>query len=85
MLVTDIDHLQIAAPKGCKAEARRFFGDLLVLQEIEKPAPLRLRGGCWFPLVSLDTTSCRQGTQARQGVSAAGFRAQAVVARHLAQ
>lgn len=52
MLVTDIDHLQIAAPKGCEAEARRFFGDLLGLQEIEKPAPLRLRGGCWFRIGS---------------------------------
>jgi catechol 2,3-dioxygenase-like lactoylglutathione lyase family enzyme len=52
MLVTDIDHLQIAAPKGCEAEARRFFGDLLGLQEIEKPAPLRLRGGGWFRIGS---------------------------------
>ena len=52
MLVTDIDHLQIAAPKGCEAEARRFFGDLLGLQEIEKPAPLQLRGGCWFRIGS---------------------------------
>ena len=52
MLVTDIDHLQIAAPKGCETEARRFFGDLLGLQEIEKPAPLQLRGGCWFRIGS---------------------------------
>jgi catechol 2,3-dioxygenase-like lactoylglutathione lyase family enzyme len=48
MLITEIDHLQISAPKGCEADARRFFGDLLGLQEIEKPAPLRTRGGCWF-------------------------------------
>jgi catechol 2,3-dioxygenase-like lactoylglutathione lyase family enzyme len=46
--VTDIDHLQLAAPKGCEAEARRFFGRLLGLAEIEKPEPLRSRGGCWF-------------------------------------
>jgi len=52
MLVTDIDHLQIAAPKGCEAEARRFFGELLGLQEIEKPALLRPRGGCWFRIGS---------------------------------
>jgi hypothetical protein len=38
--------------EGCEAEARRFFGDLLGLQEIEKPAPLRLRGGCWFRIGS---------------------------------
>ena len=47
-LVIDIDHVQIAAPKGCEAEARRFFGGLLGLREIEKPALLGLRGGCWF-------------------------------------
>ena len=46
--VTDIDHLQIAAPRGCEADARRFFGELLGLEEIEKPEPLRSRGGCWF-------------------------------------
>jgi len=52
MWITDIDHLQIAAPKGSEPEARRFFGDLLGLQEIEKPAPLQLRGGCWFKIGS---------------------------------
>ena len=52
MWITDINHLQIAAPKGCEPEARRFFGDLLGLEEIEKPAPLQLRGGCWFKIGS---------------------------------
>jgi catechol 2,3-dioxygenase-like lactoylglutathione lyase family enzyme len=52
MWITDIDHLQIAAPKGCEAEARRFFGDLLGLKEIEKPEPLQLRRGCWFRIGS---------------------------------
>ena len=52
MFVTDIDHVQIAAPKGCEAEARRFFGELLGLEEIEKPEPLRARGGCWFRVSS---------------------------------
>jgi hypothetical protein len=42
VLVTDIDHLQLAAPKGCEAEARRFFGRLLGLAEIEKPEPFRV-------------------------------------------
>jgi len=50
--VTDIDHVQIAAPKGCEADARRFFVDLLGLTEIEKPEPLRSRGGCWFEVGS---------------------------------
>ncbi len=43
-----LDHVQIAAPPGCEPEARRFFGDVLGLAEIEKPEPLRERGGVWF-------------------------------------
>jgi catechol 2,3-dioxygenase-like lactoylglutathione lyase family enzyme len=46
----ELDHVQIAAPPGCEAEARRFFGDLLGLEELEKPEPLRSRGGVWFEL-----------------------------------
>jgi catechol 2,3-dioxygenase-like lactoylglutathione lyase family enzyme len=51
-LVFDLDHLQIAAPKGCEAAAREFFGRILGLEEIEKPEGLRSRGGCWFKLGS---------------------------------
>lgn len=47
-LVTEIDHVQIAAPEGCEQAARDFFGLLLGFEEIEKPEPLRSRGGCWF-------------------------------------
>ena len=42
--------MQIAAPPGCEDEARRFFGELLGLEEVEKPEPLRSRGGAWFAL-----------------------------------
>jgi catechol 2,3-dioxygenase-like lactoylglutathione lyase family enzyme len=43
-----LDHVQLAAPPGCEAEARRFFGDLLGLREVEKPPSLAARGGVWF-------------------------------------
>ena len=43
-----IDHLQIAAPVGCEAAAREFYGGVLGMTEIEKPPALRKRGGCWF-------------------------------------
>lgn len=46
--VLGIDHFQLAAPPGCEPEARRFFGELLGLSELEKPAPLKARGGVWF-------------------------------------
>lgn len=28
--------------------ARAFYSDLLGLREVNKPAPLTVRGGCWF-------------------------------------
>jgi catechol 2,3-dioxygenase-like lactoylglutathione lyase family enzyme len=46
--VLGLDHVQLAAPPGCEPEARAFFGRLLGLAEIEKPEPLRARGGVWF-------------------------------------
>ncbi|MGE8204001.1 glyoxalase [Heyndrickxia sp. NPDC080065] len=43
-----IDHVQLAAPKGCEIKARDFFGIILGLKEIPKPENLQGRGGCWF-------------------------------------
>jgi len=48
MSVLGLDHVQVAAPRGCEAEARRFYGTLLSLEEVEKPESLRGRGGVWF-------------------------------------
>jgi catechol 2,3-dioxygenase-like lactoylglutathione lyase family enzyme len=50
MSEVQLDHVQIAAPSACEAAARRFFGELVGLAEIEKPEPLRARGGAWFAL-----------------------------------
>ena len=47
-MLDGIDHIQLAAPPGCETEARRFFGELLGLEEVEQPEPLRARGGVWF-------------------------------------
>lgn len=44
----ELDHVQIAAPRGCEAEARHFFGHLLGLPEVQKPESLAERGGVWF-------------------------------------
>ena len=48
MTVTGIDHVQVAAPRGCEDEARAFYGALLGLEELPKPEQLRANGGCWF-------------------------------------
>jgi catechol 2,3-dioxygenase-like lactoylglutathione lyase family enzyme len=46
--VVGLDHVQVAAPAGCEPEARRFYGELLGLEEVPKPSPLAARGGVWF-------------------------------------
>ena len=43
-----IDHVQIAIPKGGEDIGRAFFGKLLELEELPKPADMAARGGCWF-------------------------------------
>lgn len=43
-----VDHVQLAAPEGCEETARKFFADLLGWEELQKPVPLRKRGGVWF-------------------------------------
>lgn len=43
-----IDHVQLACPRGGEQQARQFYGDTLQMVEIEKPEPLRSRGGVWF-------------------------------------
>ncbi len=43
-----LDHVQVAAPRGCEAEARAFYGAALGLPEVPKPAVMAARGGCWF-------------------------------------
>ena len=48
MTVLGIDHVQVAAPAGCEAAARAFYGELLGLAELPKPEALAVRGGCWF-------------------------------------
>lgn len=40
--------MQVAAPVGSEDAARRFYGELLGLSEMEKPEALRGRGGVWF-------------------------------------
>jgi catechol 2,3-dioxygenase-like lactoylglutathione lyase family enzyme len=43
-----IDHVQLAGPSACEDAARRFYGELLGMQEIPKPPLLAQRGGVWF-------------------------------------
>jgi catechol 2,3-dioxygenase-like lactoylglutathione lyase family enzyme len=43
-----LHHVQVACPPGGEDAARRFYVDALGLTEVDKPADLVARGGCWF-------------------------------------
>jgi catechol 2,3-dioxygenase-like lactoylglutathione lyase family enzyme len=55
-VITGLDHVQLAAPPGCEAEARGFYGALLGLSEVPKPAGLAARGGVWFGFLHVGVT-----------------------------
>src|SRR5947209_4076181 len=48
MTILGLHHAQITIPKGSEEEARQFYCQLLGLPEIEKPEPLKGRGGFWL-------------------------------------
>lgn len=48
MFLVHLDHIQLAMPEGGEDAARAFYGGLLGMPELPKPAELRGRGGCWF-------------------------------------
>ncbi len=47
-MITGLHHAQITIPKGAEAEGKAFYGELLGLQEIDKPDALKGRGGFWL-------------------------------------
>lgn len=47
-MILQIHHAQITVPKGAEDEARRFYCELLGLDEIAKPDELAGRGGFWL-------------------------------------
>ena len=47
-MIVGIDHVQLAMPPGAEARARDFYIAVLGMTEIDKPAALASRGGCWF-------------------------------------
>jgi catechol 2,3-dioxygenase-like lactoylglutathione lyase family enzyme len=48
VMITGIDHVQLAMPRGAEDAARTFYVGLLGLSELPKPPALARRGGCWF-------------------------------------
>jgi catechol 2,3-dioxygenase-like lactoylglutathione lyase family enzyme len=52
--IHSLHHVQITIPPGEEARARAFYCDVLGLPEIEKPDSLKLRGGFWLRLGTID-------------------------------
>lgn len=60
-----LHHVQVAIPRGGEPEARRFYVEGLGLTEVDKPEPLRGRGGIW---VRHDDGSEGDGAEIHLGV-----------------
>ncbi|TDJ71943.1 MAG: glyoxalase [Planctomycetota bacterium] len=46
--VVGLDHVQVAIPPDGEEPARAFYGAVLGLREVPRPAPLSASGGLWF-------------------------------------
>jgi catechol 2,3-dioxygenase-like lactoylglutathione lyase family enzyme len=51
--VKRLDHVQVCVPRGAEERAREFYGQLLGLEEIEKPEVLRANGGMWYNVADI--------------------------------
>jgi catechol 2,3-dioxygenase-like lactoylglutathione lyase family enzyme len=47
-MLRQLDHVQLAIPRGSEDVARAFYVDVLGFEEVPKPAELAVRGGAWF-------------------------------------
>ena len=48
-----LEHVQVCIPRDADAQAREFYGGLLGLEEIEKPAALKENGGMWYSVADV--------------------------------
>lgn len=49
-----VQHVNLTIPPGSEDRARAFYTDILSLNEIEKPVPLRANGGLWYRVGDLE-------------------------------
>jgi catechol 2,3-dioxygenase-like lactoylglutathione lyase family enzyme len=47
-VIVGLDHSFLTIQDGGEDEARRFYGDVLGLEEIQRPKGLQRSGGVWF-------------------------------------
>jgi catechol 2,3-dioxygenase-like lactoylglutathione lyase family enzyme len=59
-----VDHVQLTIPEGGEIQARKLYGGVLGLEEIEKPDSLKSTGGVWF---KMDKAELHLGVEIKQG------------------
>jgi len=66
MVFVDIEHVQLDLPDGGESDARRFYGAVLGMTEVPKPATLS-QSGVWFRAggVELHLDGRLEGTPSR--------------------
>ena len=47
-MIAGLDHAFLTIAEGGEENARRFYGEVLGLEEMSRPEGLRERGGVWF-------------------------------------
>jgi catechol 2,3-dioxygenase-like lactoylglutathione lyase family enzyme len=47
-MITGLNHVQLAGPRGCEPRMRDFYARVLGFTEVAKPPDLARRGGVWF-------------------------------------
>ncbi len=58
-----LHHVQVCIPPGAEDEARKFYGRLLGLREIEKPELLKPSGGLWYEVADIQLHIGVEGEQ----------------------
>lgn len=71
--IIEIDHVNVIVPKSLEDAAKRFYGSVLGLKEIPKPAELQGRGGAWYQLGGVQLhLSARTPTEADKELAPKG-------------
>jgi catechol 2,3-dioxygenase-like lactoylglutathione lyase family enzyme len=50
---TKLHHVNVTVPKSLETDAKHFYGVVMGLTEVPKPAESRGRGGAWYQLGSM--------------------------------
>jgi len=75
-VIVGLDHAFLTIQEGGEDEARRFYGDVLGLEEIQRPEGLQRSGGVWFQAggeelhLGTDDAHLRPDARTRDSVSA---------------